>query len=122
MPNLEGTYYTNAREYLVHNIMAEAKHFQISIWDGIIMGSGVGISIHSEVRIATSKSLFAMPEAVLGLITDVGAGYFFPRTVNNEICFGLYAAFTGARIRGKDLVKWGLATHFVPDENLEPLK
>lgn len=86
------------------------------------MGSGVGVSIHSEVRIATPKSTFAMPEAVLGFFTDIGASYFFPRTVNNEICFGLYLAFTGQRIKGKDLVKWGLATHYVEGKNLEPLK
>ena len=86
------------------------------------MGSGVGVSIHGDVRIATSKSMFAMPEAVLGFFTDVGSGYFFPRIVNDEICFGLYLAFTGNRLKGRDLVKWGLATHYVPDENLEPLR
>ena len=86
------------------------------------MGGGVGVSIHSEVRIATDRSMFAMPEAALGYFTDVGAGYILPRVVNNEICFGLYLAFTGRRVTGKDLVNWGLATHYVSDENLDPLK
>ena len=83
------------------------------------MGASVGISINSDVRIATSKTMFAMPEAELGLFTDVGASYFLPRAVNNEVCFGLYLALTGKRLLGKDLVKWGLATHYVPDENLK---
>ena len=121
-PQYELAEYSKAREYLIHNKFAESKAFTIAIWDGIVMGSGVGISIHSDARIATSKSMFAMPEAVLGVFTDVGASYFFPRIVNNEICFGLYLALTGNRIKGKDLVKWGLATHYVPEENLEPLK
>ena len=66
--------------------------------------------------------MFAMPEASIGLFTDVGAGYFLPRAVNNEICFGLYLALTGRRITGKELVYWGLATHYVEDENLDPLR
>ena len=31
------------------------------------MGGGVGISIFSKYKIATEKSLFAMPEAKIGL-------------------------------------------------------
>ena len=63
-----------------------------------------------------------MPEADIGLFTDVGAGYFLPRAVNNEICFALYLALTGRRLYGKELVHWGLATHYVEDENLEEFK
>ena len=88
---------------MIHR-MAHAKHFQVSVWDGIVMGASVGISINSDVRIATSKTMFAMPEAELGLFTDVGASYFLPRAVNDELCFGLYLAFTGRRLLGKDLV------------------
>ena len=37
------------------------KPTQISVLDGIVMGGGVGISIHSPIKIATEKSVFAMP-------------------------------------------------------------
>jgi 3-hydroxyisobutyryl-CoA hydrolase len=47
------------------------------------MGGGVGVSINSKFRIATENSLFAMPEAKLGLITDVGASYFLSRLRDN---------------------------------------
>ena len=66
------------------------KPIQIAIWDGIVVGGGVGISIHSKIRIATENSVFAMPgricllsvynmniEAKVGLFTDVGAGFSF---------------------------------------------
>ena len=43
------------------------------------MGGGVGISIHAPIRIATEKSLFAMPEARIGLFTDVASGFFLPK-------------------------------------------
>lgn len=34
----------------------------VSIWDGICMGGGAGISIHGPIRIATERTIFAMPE------------------------------------------------------------
>jgi len=34
----------------------------VSIWDGIIMGYGVGTAIYHKYRIATDKTIFAMPE------------------------------------------------------------
>jgi enoyl-CoA hydratase/carnithine racemase len=68
------------------------KPIQISVWDGVVMGGGVGISIHGKVRIATEKSLFAMPEAKIGYFTDVSGGYFLSRLRNN---LGLYLGMTG---------------------------
>jgi enoyl-CoA hydratase/carnithine racemase len=47
------------------------------------MGGGVGISIYSKFRVATENSLFAMPEAKIGLITDIGASYFLSRLRDN---------------------------------------
>jgi len=102
--------------------MAEAKQFKIVFWDGLVFGSGVGISINCNVRIATSKSQFAMPESGVGFFNDAGMTYTFPRLVNNEKCFGLYLGLTGVRVKGRDLVKWGIATHYVEDENIESLK
>lgn len=29
--------------------------------DGIVMGGGVGISVHAPIKIATENSVFAMP-------------------------------------------------------------
>ena len=33
----------------------------IALMDGIVMGGGVGVSVHAPVRIATETSMFAMP-------------------------------------------------------------
>jgi len=37
------------------------KPIQVAFWDGIVMGGGVGISIHAPIKIATENSMFAMP-------------------------------------------------------------
>ena len=61
-----------------------------------------------------------MPETAIGFFTDVGASYFLSR-VNNDISLGLYLGLTGHRLKGRDLVKWGIATHFVQKAKLPDL-
>jgi len=85
------------------------------------MGGGVGLTWHSPVRIATDHSMFAMPETAIGFFTDVGGSYFLPRIRNGDFSLGLYLGLTGFRVKGRDLVKYGLATHYVPQENMPHL-
>jgi len=96
------------------------KPKQISIWNGIVMGGGVGVSVHAPIRVATDTTVYAMPETGIGFFTDVGGSYFLSR-VKNNICLGLYLGLTGHRLKSKDLVKWGIATHFVPNHKLPTL-
>ena len=49
-------------EYIMNYMLAESLVPQVSIWDGFVMGGGVGISIFGEFRVATEKAVFAMPE------------------------------------------------------------
>lgn len=85
------------------------------------MGGGVGLTWHSPIRIATDNSMYAMPETAIGFFTDVGASYFLPRIKNGDFSLGLYLGLTGMRVKNRDLVKYGLATHYVPQENMEHL-
>jgi 3-hydroxyisobutyryl-CoA hydrolase len=41
--------------------MTNMNSLQISNWDGIVMGGGVGLSVFSPFRIATENTIFAMP-------------------------------------------------------------
>lgn len=109
-------------EYLLDYSITRMEPIQVSLWKGAVMGGGVGISINSPFRIATETASFAMPEAKIGLFTDVGASYFLPKLVNNSLEIGLYLGFTGEKISGKELAVTGIATHFVKEEGLDKLK
>jgi len=90
----------------------------LALIDGITMGGGVGLSVHGGYRIATERTLIAMPETGIGLFPDVGTSYVLPR-LPGEI--GTYLALTGARVKTADALALGLATHVVPHEYIADL-
>lgn len=96
------------------------KPLQISIWNGIVMGGGVGVSVHAPIRVATDNTVYAMPETGIGFFTDVGGSYFLSR-IKHNIQHGLYLGLTGHRIKARELVQWGIATHFVPQDHIQNL-
>ncbi|HZB92462.1 MAG TPA: enoyl-CoA hydratase/isomerase family protein [Stellaceae bacterium] len=90
----------------------------IALVDGITMGGGCGISINGSHRIASERTVFAMPEVHIGLFPDVGASRFL------NLCpgrIGRYLALTGARLRAADALYCGFATHYVPHDRLAAL-
>ena len=99
-----------ADEYRMnHRIGTYPKPF-VALIDGITMGGGVGLSIHAPYRVATERTLFAMPETGIGLITDVGATHALPR-LEGEL--GTYLGLTGARLKAEDCLYAGIATHYM---------
>jgi enoyl-CoA hydratase/carnithine racemase len=50
-------------EYEMNYLLATSLVPQISLWDGIVMGGGVGVSMYGRYRVATEKTVFAMPPA-----------------------------------------------------------
>jgi enoyl-CoA hydratase/carnithine racemase len=91
----------------------------LAIMDGVTMGGGVGLSVHGSHRIATERTLFAMPETGIGLFPDVGGGWFLPRLSGY---LGTWLALTGARLKGADVAAARIATHFLPSELVTNLK
>lgn len=93
----------------------------IAVMDGVTMGGGVGISVHGQVRIATERTVFAMPETGIGLFPDVGGGWFLPRLPHGP-AFGMWLALTGERLKGADAAAAGVATHLCEAMTIEVVK
>ena len=103
------------KEFTLDYLLSQMNPAQVALWDGIVMGGGVGISIFSKIKIATETTTFAMPEAKIGFFTDVGGSYFLSRMRSN---LGFYLALTGQRLKGKELVQVGLADFFIKKDDL----
>ncbi|XP_039613830.1 3-hydroxyisobutyryl-CoA hydrolase, mitochondrial [Polypterus senegalus] len=106
-------------EYILNNAIGTLQKPYVALIDGITMGGGVGLSVHGHFRVATEKTLFAMPETGIGLFPDVGGGFFLPRLRGK---LGLFLALTGFRLKGRDVQLAGLATHFVESQKLAALE
>jgi enoyl-CoA hydratase/carnithine racemase len=121
MPTLETAEFFR-QEYIVNHLLATASQRkpQISLWDGIVMGGGVGLSIHGKYRVATENTVFAMPETALGIFPDIGSTYWMPKMLSEGVA--VYLALTGTRLEAPDLLYTGLATHYIPSKRLEDLE
>jgi enoyl-CoA hydratase/carnithine racemase len=82
------------------------------------MGGGAGISVNGAYRVATERTLFAMPETAIGLFPDVGATRFLNRCPGR---IGHYLGLAGARLQAADALYCGFATHFMAQERIEAL-
>lgn len=99
-----------ALEYQLDHLIATYSKPYIAIMDGITMGGGVGLSVHAPFRIATEKTVFAMPETTIGFFPDVGGSFFLSR-LDGEI--GTYLALTSERLHGVQAFYAGIATHYI---------
>jgi len=97
-------------EYPLNVAIKNYRKPYIALIDGIVMGGGVGVSLHGSHRVAGDRFSFAMPEVGIGFFPDVGATWFLPRMPGE---LGTYCALTGERFGPADAVAAGLATHRV---------
>ncbi|KJZ75028.1 hypothetical protein HIM_05514 [Hirsutella minnesotensis 3608] len=108
-----------ALEYKLDHYTATYKKPYVAFMDGITMGGGVGLSIHAPFRIATERTVFAMPETTIGFFPDVGASFFLPR-MNGAV--GTYLALTSDRLTGPNVFYSGVATHYLHSTSLPDLE
>lgn len=108
-----------ADEYRLDALIKHYPKPYVALIDGIVMGGGVGISVHGSHRVVTEQALFAMPETGIGLFPDVGGSFFLPRCPGR---IGLYLGLTGARLKAADMIYAGIATHYVPRAVLDALE
>ncbi|KAM9972365.1 hypothetical protein ACTFIW_007424 [Dictyostelium discoideum] len=91
---------------LIHNF----KKPIISLINGFVIGSGVGISINCSHTIVSENVKWSMPENKVGYFPDVGTSYYLSKLG----AIGLYLAMVGNFINSPDLLKLDLVQNHIP--------
>src|SRR5882757_8615013 len=107
-----------AEEYPLNAMIKRYPKPYVALIDGIVMGGGVGVSVHGSHRVAGDKFLFAMPEVGIGFFPDVGGTWFLPRMPGE---LGAWCAITGDRLKTADGLAAGIATHHVRSDRFADL-
>ena len=106
-------------EYTLNHRIKHYPKPYVALIDGIVMGGGVGLSVHGSHRVAGDKYSFAYPEVGIGFFPDVGATHILPRLPGK---IGTFIALTGWRIDADDGVYCGLASHRVATSQFAELE
>lgn len=105
-------------EYRVNSLIARYPKPYVALMDGLVLGGGVGISAHGNVRVVTERTRMGMPETTIGFAPDVGGTFLLSRAPGQT---GTHAALTGAHLGPGDALFLGLADHYVPSHSLPQL-
>lgn len=108
-----------ALEYKLDHLIATYTKPYVAVMDGITMGGGVGLSVHAPIRIATERTVYAMPETTIGFFPDVGASFFLSRMPG---AVGTYLALTSERLKGANVFFAGIATHYIHSTSMPSLE
>lgn len=106
-------------EFRSFHLLSNYKKPFVALMDGVTFGGACVFSMCGKFRVATERTVVSMPETSVGFFGASGASYYLSRLRHNV---GIYLALTGARLRGIDLKKVGLATHFVESAKLKSLE
>ncbi|MGI8931783.1 MAG: enoyl-CoA hydratase/isomerase family protein [Sphingomicrobium sp.] len=106
-------------EYRLNHLEYTYPKPRIAFMDRVTMGGGVGIACPCRYRVATERTLLAMPETAIGLFPDVGGGRYLSRLRGR---LAQFLALTGARLKGAECFRLRLATHYLPSDRLDEAK
>ena len=106
-------------EYRLNHLEYTYPKPGVAFMDGITMGGGVGIACPCRYRVATERTVLAMPETTIGIFPDVGGGRYLSRLRGR---LAQFLALTGARLDGAECFRLRLATHYLPSDRLEEAK
>ena len=115
--NLKKNFFKN--EYELNYAIKSFPKPYLSLWNGIVMGGGVGLSVYGNYRISTLNTKFAMPESAIGFFPDVGTSYIFSRMQNS---MGLYLGLTGHVLNYFETYKLGLSNYFINEKDLHKVE
>jgi enoyl-CoA hydratase/carnithine racemase len=90
----------------------------IAAVNGGCIGLGMELALVCDIRLASEKAVFSIPEVVFGLVPDCGGTQRLPRLIGPAMAKELI--FTGRRIDGAEALRIGLVNHlYLPEKLIE---
>lgn len=87
----------------------------VAVVDGPALGGGCELALACDLRLASTRSLWGLPEVRLGIIPSAGGLWRLPQLIGRSAATDLI--LTGRRIDGTEAHRLGLASRLVaPDE------
>ena len=84
-------------EYIMNGRIAAYPKPVVASADGVVMGGGIGIAGHAQFRFTTPNARFAMPEAAIGFVCDVGVNAILRKApLQRALLFELSGQAVGA--------------------------
>ena len=100
------------REYRLNVRIKRYPKPYVALVHGLVMGGGVGVSLHGSHVVAGPNMAFAMPEVGIGFFPDVGATHLLPRLPG---VLGTELGLTGRRLMADECVGAGIAAYRADD-------
>ncbi|NQU16255.1 MAG: enoyl-CoA hydratase/isomerase family protein [Desulfobacteraceae bacterium] len=98
----------------IHTRLELLQRPTIAIIQGHCLGAGLELALCCDIRLCSSETLFALPEAKLGFITDVGGLQRLPKVVGKGHAREI--VFRGHRFDAKRAQVINLVNDVCPDE------
>jgi 2-oxoglutaroyl-CoA hydrolase len=100
---------------LGHNVTAASRSPKpvVVAVDGYCFGVGLELTLAADIRLATERSQFALPEIRLGMIPGSGGTQRLARLIG--VSRAKYHVLTAERIRAEQAERWGILAKVVPD-------
>lgn len=108
-----------AAEYAMNALICNYEKPVIALTDGIVMGGGIGIAGHADFRFTTSTAKFAMPEAAIGFVSDIGINALLARAPRHR---ALLFLTSGLPVGAGDALTLGLTDCVVPPDRVAAVR
>lgn len=101
----------------IFNTIADSPIPVIAAIDGPAIGGGLELALACDLRIATSRSIFAFPETALGIIPAAGGTWRLPRIVGESTAKQII--LFGTELSARKALSKNLVDRVVEPENLD---
>ncbi|MGW0575346.1 crotonase/enoyl-CoA hydratase family protein [Streptomyces sp. NPDC002920] len=90
----------------------------IAAVNGPAIGAGCDLALMCDLRVASTRAVFAESFVKLGIVPGDGGAYFLPRVIGHARAAEM--ALTGDRIDPAQALAWGMVSQVVEPEDLLP--